>query len=133
MVGSGSVRATMRKCEYGFGRSSGQSGAGEAGGLRRLIQENFHNALRSVAVPLFGNATRPGVAVKYRVRFLHDSLRVSSDKHVGSDLARNRSLGVRTHGEAGDSQTRGFLLYPPAVGENQTGARDKTEEGQIAQ
>ena len=100
------------------------SRAEEAGGLRRLIQENVDNTLRSVAVPLVGNSTRASLAIENRIRLLHDGLRVDSDEHVGSDLAGNRALGVGAHREAGHAQYGRLLLNTSAVRENHAGARD---------
>ena len=59
-----------------------------------LIEEDVHDPFGGVAVPLFGNRARAGVAVQDRIRFVQDALRVGSDNYVGPDLARDRAFRV---------------------------------------
>ena len=86
-----------------------------------------------MAVPQRRNFCFSGLFYKCLSGRSSDVIRVGSNKHVGTHLDRDRTLGVVTQRETGNSKYGCLLLQPAGVGHHEFGSRIKPHEVEISE
>jgi len=101
-------------------------------GPGRVLEENLHDALGSMAIPEGRNAARLALSGKNGLSGGDDFCWIRSDEEVRAFGNRDGALGVFAKGEAGDAESGGFFLNAAGIRQNERGFAEEAEKIEIA-
>jgi len=101
-------------------------------GPGRVLEENLHDALGGMAVPVWRNAARLALSGNDGLGGGDDFCWIRSDEEVRALRNRDRALGVFAKGEAGDAESGGFFLNTAGIRQDERGFAQEAEKIEIA-